>query len=69
MRPTSGTRQGGDTLANFALVLLIGIVAGTASTVSVAAPLAVELETRWPSAGPQSSATRQPQRRGNGAVV
>jgi SecD/SecF fusion protein len=58
---------GGDTLADFALALLIGIVAGTVSTVAVAAPIAIELESRRPSApGPRRPA--QP-RRGSGAVV
>lgn len=37
---------GGATLADFAIALLVGIVAGTASTVSVAAPVAVELQRR-----------------------
>jgi SecD/SecF fusion protein len=59
---------GGDTLADFALALLIGIVAGTASTVSVAAPLAIELESHRPST-PASTRRPTPQQRGSGAVV
>ncbi|MGH2801785.1 MAG: hypothetical protein ACRDL4_01905 [Thermoleophilaceae bacterium] len=37
---------GGDSLADFALALLLGIIVGTCSTVSISAPLAVELESR-----------------------
>ena len=37
---------GGDSLADFALALLIGIVVGTYSSVFTAAPLAVELDAR-----------------------
>ncbi|MFI1585489.1 protein translocase subunit SecD [Embleya sp. NPDC020630] len=37
---------GGDSLADFALALLIGVVAGTVSTVTVATPAAVALESR-----------------------
>ncbi|WP_445189194.1 protein translocase subunit SecD [Pseudonocardia sp. Cha107L01] len=57
---------GGDSLADFALALLIGIVAGTASTISVAAPLTIELENRCP-----STPTRRPDRArmDRGAVV
>ena len=58
---------GGDTLADFALALLIGIVAGTASTVSVAAPLAIELEARRPSS-PGPPRRPEPERPGSGAV-
>lgn len=39
---------GGETLADFALALLIGIVVGTYSSVFTAAPVAVTLEGRWP---------------------
>ncbi len=59
---------GGDTLADFALALLIGIMVGTISTVSVAAPLAIELEARWPSTPPPPRRPVAP-RRGGGAVV
>jgi SecD/SecF fusion protein len=59
---------GGDTLADFALALLIGIVAGTASTVSVAAPLAIELEAHRPST-PATARRQARKRRGSGAVV
>jgi Preprotein translocase subunit SecF len=59
---------GGDTLADFALALLIGIVAGTASTITVAAPLAIELEARHP-ATPATARRPAPQRHGSGAVV
>jgi SecD/SecF fusion protein len=39
---------GGDSLADFALALVLGIVVGTVSTISVAVPLTVSLEQRWP---------------------
>ena len=37
---------GGDSLADFALALLIGIVVGTYSSVFTATPLAIELHRR-----------------------
>lgn len=59
---------GGDTLTDFALALLVGIVVGTYSSVFTAAPLAVLFERRWPTPGaagpprPRQGATgpRQP---------
>jgi hypothetical protein len=42
------TVLGGDSLTDFALALLIGLVIGTASSVFTASPLAVLLEKRWP---------------------
>jgi len=42
---------GGDTLTDFAVALLVGIVVGTWSSVFTATPLAVELLTRWPGRG------------------
>jgi SecD/SecF fusion protein len=39
---------GGDTLADFALALLIGIIAGTYSSVFVSAPVYIRLENRYP---------------------
>ncbi|RZT84411.1 protein translocase subunit secF /protein translocase subunit secD [Pseudonocardia sediminis] len=47
---------GGATLADFALALIIGIVAGTASTIVVAAPLAIVLQNRYGSAPPRTPA-------------
>lgn len=44
---------GGDTLTDFALALLIGIVVGTYSSVFVAAPAAIELERRFPRPPPE----------------
>lgn len=58
---------GGDTLADFALALLIGIIVGTTSTITVAAPLAIELEARWPAPPPKPK--RKVEQRGSGAVV
>jgi SecD/SecF fusion protein len=42
---------GGDTLTDFALALIVGIVVGTYSSVFTAAPLAVLLERRRPAPG------------------
>ncbi len=39
---------GGDTLADFALALLLGILVGTYSSVFTATPIAIALEERWP---------------------
>jgi SecD/SecF fusion protein len=47
---------GGDSLADFALALLIGLVVGTLSSVFTATPLYLELSARWPASG-------QPRRR------
>ncbi|MGH8915296.1 MAG: protein translocase subunit SecD [Acidimicrobiia bacterium] len=44
---------GGDTLADFALALLIGILVGTYSSVFTASPLAIFLETRYPGPEPE----------------
>jgi SecD/SecF fusion protein len=63
---------GGDSLADFALALILGIVAGTVSTVSVAVPLTAALDRRWPPPpGPATSTARRASaaRRGDGAVV
>jgi SecD/SecF fusion protein len=64
---------GGDSLADFALALVIGIVAGTLSTVSMAAPLTTLLQQRWPSPPPESAEEkarrRESARRTDGAVV
>ncbi|MEE1939309.1 protein translocase subunit SecD [Streptomyces sp. TRM 70361] len=64
---------GGDTLTDFALALIIGIVVGTWSSVFTATPVAIELEARTdtppPQRGGKSSALtgqrsrRRPQRR------
>ncbi|WP_225755537.1 protein translocase subunit SecD [Actinotalea sp. Marseille-Q4924] len=40
---------GGSSLRDFALALVLGIVVGTASTISMAVPLTVALQRRWPS--------------------
>lgn len=54
---------GGETLADFALALLIGILVGTYSSVFTATPIAVALEGRWPASAPpppQRPARRRP---------
>ncbi|MCX4821134.1 protein translocase subunit SecD [Streptomyces sp. NBC_01142] len=59
---------GGDSLADFSIALLAGVVAGVASTVFTAMPLAVILQARHPE--PQrSEAARAKTRDGSGAVV
>ncbi|MFF5922468.1 protein translocase subunit SecD [Streptomyces flavochromogenes] len=54
---------GGDSLTDFSVALLAGVVLGMASTVFTAMPLAVALETRNPAAaaagGPSGSSKRQ----------
>ena len=44
---------GGDSLTDFAIALLLGIIVGTCSTVFTAAPLAIELEGRSKTPPPQ----------------
>jgi len=44
---------GGDTLGDFALALLIGMVVGTYSSVFTAAPIAIALERRYPRPPPE----------------
>jgi SecD/SecF fusion protein len=44
---------GGDTLADFALALLIGILVGTYSSVFVSTPVYVALENRYPAPLPE----------------
>ncbi|GAA3090030.1 protein translocase subunit SecD [Streptosporangium carneum] len=61
---------GGDSLTDFAVALLIGIVTGTLSSALVAAPLAIEFERRGtaPPPRPRQGQARRP-REGSGAVV
>ena len=47
---------GGDTLADFALALLIGILVGTYSSVFTATPVAIALEDRFPRPVPEQAA-------------
>ncbi|MCK2212345.1 protein translocase subunit SecD [Actinomadura sp. ATCC 31491] len=60
---------GGDTLRDFALALIAGIVIGTASSSFVAGPLAIELERLSKRPPPQPPAPRRGRREGSGAVV
>ena len=53
---------GGDSLTDFALALLIGIVVGTYSSMFTAAPLAIELERRSPSPPPPAKQAGRPGR-------
>lgn len=57
---------GDGSLADFATALLVGLVAGTASTVVTAAPVAIALEKRWPA---RSRNRRRVRSSRDGAVV
>ncbi|WP_030207938.1 protein translocase subunit SecD [Streptomyces bikiniensis] len=57
---------GGDSLTDFSVALLAGVVLGMASTVFTAIPLAVTLETRHPAPAPAPAPAK---RRRTGAVV
>ncbi|MDP9864744.1 MULTISPECIES: protein translocase subunit SecD [Streptosporangium] len=59
---------GGDSLTDFAVALLIGVVTGTLSSALVAAPLAVEFEKRSSAPPPRPRSAPRP-REGSGAVV
>ncbi|WP_197022247.1 protein translocase subunit SecD [Candidatus Blastococcus massiliensis] len=61
---------GGESLGDFAFALVLGIVAGTISTITIAVPLTVALDRRWPA--PPPVAKERPKasaRRSDGAVV
>ncbi|WP_327089151.1 protein translocase subunit SecD [Nonomuraea sp. NBC_01738] len=61
---------GGDSLRDFAIALLIGIVVGTLSSSFVAGPAAIMLERRSKQPPPQPPAPRTAKKReGSGAVV
>jgi SecD/SecF fusion protein len=47
---------GGDSLTDFAIALLVGIIVGTYSSMLTATPLAVVLENRWPATPPAPKA-------------
>lgn len=51
---------GGDTLTDFAVALLVGIVVGTWSSVFTATPLAVEFLRRWPGRGQRARPAARP---------
>ncbi|MEX0797692.1 MAG: protein translocase subunit SecD [Acidimicrobiia bacterium] len=51
---------GGDTLADFALALLIGLVIGTYSSVFTATPIAIFLEERYPAPEPEPQKPEHP---------
>ncbi|MFC7647260.1 protein translocase subunit SecD [Streptosporangium lutulentum] len=62
---------GGDSLTNFAVALLIGIIAGTLSSALVAVPLAIGFEKRSsaPPPQPKGRGTAVSTREGSGAVL
>jgi SecD/SecF fusion protein len=63
---------GGDSLTDFAVALLIGIIVGTYSSMFTAGPLSIELEARSPSPPPpvkKSPVRKRVERDSSGAVV
>ncbi|MEV0228751.1 protein translocase subunit SecD [Nonomuraea sp. NPDC050786] len=60
---------GGDSLRDFAIALIVGIMVGTASSSLVAGPLAIELERFSKQPPPQPPAPRKRHRQGTGAVL
>ncbi|GAA4079708.1 protein translocase subunit SecD [Actinomadura miaoliensis] len=62
---------GGDSLTDFAIALLVGIIVGTFSSVFTATPLAIVFEGRSSTPAPRSKASRRPARQpgDSGAVV
>lgn len=61
---------GGESLADFALALVLGIIAGTLSTITIAVPLTVALDRRWPAPPPVAKEPpKASARRSDGAVV
>lgn len=50
---------GGQTLADFALALIVGIIFGNYSSVFICSPVAVALERRWPGIRGATSASRK----------
>ncbi|WP_173128245.1 protein translocase subunit SecD [Kibdelosporangium persicum] len=60
---------GDGSLADFALALLLGLVAGTVSTVATAGPVAILLHRRYPGAQRSPRQARPRARTGSGAVV
>ena len=59
---------GGDTLADFALALLIGLVIGTYSSVFTATPIAIFLEERYPAPEPEPQKAEHPLSKKNKAA-
>mgnify|MGYP002621068017 CR=1 FL=1 len=61
---------GGDSLQDFAIALIIGIVAGTASSALIAGPMAIELERISKQPPPEPQKRKAPRvRDGSGAVL
>ncbi|MBE1470050.1 protein translocase subunit SecD [Kibdelosporangium phytohabitans] len=60
---------GDGSLADFASALLLGLVAGTVSTVATAGPVAIMLDKRYPGAARASTKAKPRARTGSGAVV
>jgi SecD/SecF fusion protein len=64
---------GGESLTDFALALLLGLLIGTYSSVFAASPLLLVFERRWPvvstTAEPARASRREPARAGAGATA
>ena len=62
---------GGDSLQDFAIALLLGLIIGTYSSVFTATPLSVMLHQRWPMASAQKAKVKRQVRdpQDSGAVL
>jgi preprotein translocase subunit SecF len=60
---------GGDVVRPFALLMLFGVIVGTFSSIYIASPVLLWIETRWPGPdarghlGPKATTTAQPSRK------
>ena len=60
---------GGDVVRPFALLMLFGVVVGTFSSIYIASPVLLAIETRWPGPdarghlGPKTTTTAPPSRK------
>ena len=60
---------GGPVIRDFAMVLILGIVIGTFSSIFVAAPVLNVIESRWPHAGGKHGAAPQSTKRSRAAAL
>jgi preprotein translocase subunit SecF len=60
---------GGPVIADFALVLLLGVVIGTFSSIFVASPVLYYIQTRWPADPKSGHAVKGPAPRRDAATV
>jgi len=55
---------GGDIIRGFAMIMLVGVVVGTFSSIFIASPVLLEIEKRWPSTAKKGSRTSRAARAG-----